>query len=266
MEVALKTVETLLTMVVEKGGVPFDRIGLLELPGLINKTLSSNSKPLSKRYLYDTVFLSIQKAQKTASTYIQLERASLNTLSEYLGYKNIDEFRTIINPRMPQQAFALEGNWYSIVRCNSGLPYVMISPVKITASEEETQIILRGPHRFFKGKLSWLAGCISSVLTAEDGKMQHLVFRVGLSKKPKLLQGVFSGVSTSGVPIAGKGLLFRSYEKDFEGMNNYKLKIRENMDHSPTNIPGKLLHYFQNYNQTYLKIGDTSTFDIGDLY
>ena len=266
MEIEINLIEKALKKSAEKGQLTYDRFGLEKLRDKINEELPDDFKQLGKRYLYDTVFLAIQNGKKKESRKVSLNRSCLDSIVYYLGYKDIDHYRQAQVPMISKEIFPIEGNWYSVVRCNSGLPQLLLSPVRIMANNNNVPTIeLRGPHRHYSGNINWAGGCINSLLTSNDNiKSIHLCFKIGLSKKPKIILGVFSGISSGGDPIAGKEILMKS-EEEFSAMQNYIIPLSDEPSAKYSWIPKPIFKYFEDYNKCYFKIGHASTFDLNDL-
>ena len=262
MNIPVEIVELILKKAVKKAHQSYDRIGLLELAEIINKQLPKQYKQLSSRYLYETPYLSIKKAKNKGLQAIQIEEASLNSVAYFLGYDDVSAFRLSHFPSIPNEVYALEGNWWSIVRCNSGRPDILVSPVRIKLVNDKAILELRGPHRTYKGGIRWIGGSISSWIGSEDGvKVLHLAFQVGVARYPKTILGVFSSVSSSGHPIAGKEILMRS-QQDYKEMINYKFDISEELAKEQPRIPAPIIHYFSDFDKCYFKITEAGTFDL----
>lgn len=265
MKISVDIVETLFRNCIKKTGKTPDRIGLIEVSEIINASLPDRNKQIGKRYLYDTIFLGIQQARERGEEMLNLDRSVLDSLASFLGINDLDEYRKIHQPLIPITAQAIEGNWYSIVRCNSGKPRVLVSPVKIEVNHNFTLFELRGPHRSYQGKIRWTAGSFDCFITSKDDvKAIHLAFRLGVAKWPKVLSGVFSSISSSGIPVAGKEILLRS-EKPYSEMTNHKISLTDNAKAEDSFIRAEILEFFSDFNSSYIKINDTSTFDLDDL-
>ncbi|MBX2875871.1 MAG: hypothetical protein KTR30_27370 [Saprospiraceae bacterium] len=260
MEIALDIANTLLELAVKKGDRNLDRFGIIELSSLVNEKLPTGYRPLGQRYLYDTLYLNIQQAQKNKRSTIPVDRSCMDSLAFFVGFQSLEDFIQYESPQLPPSASSILGNWYSIVRCNSGLPDLLLSPVQISLEKNQVaHFQLKGPHRLYGGKVKWIGSSISCFLESNDkAKTLHLAFMLGVAKKPKVLIGVFSGVSTSGLPIAGKELLLRSDEA-FEDLQNQRIPIQEGL------LPDSILNYFKHYDSCYFKVQEASTFDFLDL-
>ncbi len=260
MEIDLDIANTLLELAVKQGNRNGDRFGIIELSTLVNEKLPTAYRPLGQRYLYDTLYLNIQQAKKNKRSTIAVDRSCMDSLAFYVGFQSLEDFIQHENPQLPQTASSILGNWYSIVRCNSGLPDLLLSPVRIYLGENKVaQMQLKGPHRSYQGKIKWIGSSISCFLESDDkAKALHLSFMLGVAKAPRVLIGVFSGVSTSGFPIAGKELLLRK-EETFEELHNRRIPIKEG------SLPASILAYFEKYDSCYFKVREVSTFDFRDL-
>lgn len=260
MEIDLDIANTLLGLAVKKGNRTWDRFGIMELSALVNEKLPAAYRPLGQRYLYDTLYLNIQQAKKNQRSTIPVDRSCMDSLSFFVGFQSLDDFIQHESPQLPLSVSSILGSWYSIVRCNSGLPDLLLSPVHIRLGENKiVQFLLKGPHRNYQGNVKWIGSSFSCFLESDDkAKALHLAFMLGVAKSPSILIGVFSGVSTSGFPIAGRELLLRTNEA-LEDLKNQRIPIKEGT------LPQSILTYFKNYNDCYFKVREASTFDFLDL-
>lgn len=237
---------------------------LLEMAEAINEKLPDGARRLGPRYVYDTLFLGIQRIKKAGETTLPLERAALNSIAIYLGYEGIEELISRYHPLVDPVLMAIKGNWYSIVRCNSGLERLLISPVQVTFKNQTGIIELKGPHRQYIGEMKWVAGSFSAHLTSTDGiKSIYLAFRVGVTKNPQILKGVFASISTGGTPIAGRELLWRS-DKLFTEMDNHIVELYKKSN-PPIQLPISVQHYFSDFSKNYIRIDQASGFNTDDL-
>lgn len=266
MEIPRTVVETILREVVKRAQKTFDRFGLYQLPKAINEVLPPDYKPIGPRYIYDSIYLSLERAKKLDEATVRLDQSCLDSMAYFIGFQNIESFKLAQLPAHSSKNSVLEGTWYSCVRSNSGLPNVLISPVEIRAVEDHKTILkLKGPHRVYQGEIRWTGSSMSCLAVSEDKtKTLHLAFKVGVSKHPKLLIGVFSGVSSAGDPIAGKEILYKS-DLDFIQMKNFKVPIAAPENLMPYGIPGSIVTFFSDFDKNYFKISGISTFDLNDI-
>ncbi len=267
MELPTDIVELALQQATQKAGSTYDRFGLTQLPSAINSKLSSAYRAIGERYVYDTIFLTIEKAKRNKDQYVRLDQSCLDSVAYYIGFKSIEEFRLSQSPNILEAMLPIEGNWYSCVRASSGRPHILLSPVQIRVSENKRATMeLRGPHRTYQGPIKCIAGSISSLIVSDDGtKELHLVFKVGVARYPEVLVGLFSGVSSAGEPIAGKEVLFKSDEL-FDEMKNAKIPIQTVAGEPAPIIPRSIITYLADFEKSYFKVTDPSTFDVDDLY
>lgn len=224
--------------------------------------LKETGEEISQRYLYENLWTRAQRALQEGEPHLRVLRERLDLIARLLKHRNFLDFST-------QQAYlrldsplkTCLGNWYSYVRCNSGADIVLRSPVAIYSKEGQIYMDLHGPDRVFSGQLHFMATCIHSLLTSGD-KSIHLIFKLGLSQNPQVLQGVFSGVSTSESPIAGREILVRQPESELSALTNKKLYLD---DPEETELHPNIKHYFQHYPGNYIKINKVGTFGLDDL-
>ncbi|MEM1319621.1 MAG: hypothetical protein AAGG75_05155 [Bacteroidota bacterium] len=267
MKISVESLEHLLEEVIKKANTNRERINLIELSEKINTVLPRDYKPLGNRYIYETIDRTIKKAKKEKKSSVRIGDASLHSLAYYIGFRDVEEFLSNRYPRLRTEAFAIEGNWYSIVRYISDLPVLLVSPVQVIIDGDVVRMKLYGKHRIYEGEINWIAGSISCFLSTTDKvKSLHLAFKLGVIKKPKLLKGVFSGVSSSGNPIAGREILWRPDEDiEFEAMSNFKVDTEESLKIDDPRIPKPIITYFSNSKDSYLKISEAGTFDVYGL-
>lgn len=218
--------------------------------------------PFKEDYLYKRVYFEVRKMKK-ATDEVRLNANYIEHIAKYLDYSNYDQFK-----KMQHQTFYADlekclGGWYSYVRCNSGQEYVLISPVRIFKEGREIFLFLKGKERAFTGRLKLEGNCIYCLLESKQDKNLHLVFKYGFASTPNVLQGVFSGMSTAGDPIAGREVLIRQKVK-YNVLENHRRSIDEmiNSRLEEENIIGM---YFKDPLQNILKGGSASTFDLSDL-
>lgn len=250
----------LLKLVADKAKVgKLDYPSCIRITELINEAIDSR---IGEKYLY-RLHLSATKAAEAKTGISPKPREScINLLAEYAGYKGYEDFLAVSAEEF-EELNTYVGNWYSYVRCVSGAEEVLISPVRIYSQNGKMWIELKGPEKIFKGELQMKADCLICLLKADKGKEIHLVFKAGISMKPSVLQGVFSGISTAGDPIAGREVLVRQ-EEDFTRLQNKRLPISKL---KASDDPGEksIGEYFGEYFRNSVKAGYSSTFGISDL-
>lgn len=218
--------------------------------------------PFNEEYLYKQIY---QKAQKEKpDETVGLNPGKVEYIARFAGFTNFNHFAEYLKQPLPTFLDNCEGNWYSYVRCNSGQPYLLKSPVRIARIDTGLIIELQGKARRFKGKIKYEGQCMYCLLESGEDKNLHLVFKFGSSRDPQVLQGVFSGMSSDGDPIAGREVLVRENELRLRDMKNERLPIH---DFLKSKDPGKraLGTYFREKENNTLKIQRSSTFSFDDL-
>lgn len=214
-------------------------------------------------YMYKKMFLRSRNAEPPQES-LRLKDEYLEIIAEYLGYKNYLQFLGMHEHKFPVALESCEGVWYSYVRCNSGDPEVYVSPVHIYQKTKQIFVEMRGYTRKFKGELKMEGNCLFCLLESGQDKNIHLVLKIGLAKKPNVLQGVFSGLSSGGDPIAGREVFVRQHGTEFDKLKHKKLKISEliNSKDEEEKVIGE---YFSDKQLNILKGGQASTFELNDL-
>ena len=219
--------------------------------------------PFAEEYLYKKVFLKVKNADEELTGHINLNDQNIEAIAEFLGYEGYTEFiEEQLFPAHPAMENFI-GSWYSYVRCNSGSPDVLVSPVEIFREKKDVRMRLHGPTRVFTGELEFEENCLYCLLKSGKGKNIYLVFKAGLSQQPNVLQGVFSGLSSGGDPIAGREVLVRQHA-EFSELKNKKLSIAA-MLNSENDEERLIARYFSKQEKNILRGGKASTFELTDL-
>lgn len=229
----------------------------------IKKSLPESPPFNSGDYLYRKLFRRAKLAEKKRTPFIRLNAQNIETIARFLGYQGYKQFLKMEHPDKDPVMASCAGTWYSYVRCNSGNPDILVSPVEISTKGKEVVMKLKGPGRIFHGQMSRKGNCLYCNLDGGNEKKLNLIFKLGSVKHPDVLQGVFSGVSSGGDPIAGREVLIRK-EIKFELMKNQKIDMTKEPEERDDEM--KLLYtYFGRKENTILKGGRSSTFTLSDL-
>jgi hypothetical protein len=104
---------------------------------------------------------------------------------------------------------------------------------------------------------------LHSHLQSGQNKNIHIVLKAGHSTEPQVLQGVFSGVSTAGDPIAGREIFIRQ-KLSYDKLTTERASIKDLIGSKSreSELIGK---YFKNKEYNILKGGAASTFGLDDL-
>jgi len=254
-EVKIATLQKMLDLITEKEGQPLDRYGL--------KVSADNITGLSPYYLYRTIYKGIEEAKKNKNETLILQPVHLDKIARYLGYKNTPDLLDKLSPAVNPLLQSCEGNYYCYLRRNSEDAYILQSPVKIEKAQGEMIFTLQGPVRRYSGAISMGNGCLFVLILHEDGKQFHHIYQLGQHKKPQVLQGIFSGVSTIFAPIGGRTVLIRS-DKEYDSLENKEIEL-STFANSKDLKERRLAEYFEYYNENNLNIKRVNTFRIDDL-
>lgn len=219
---------------------------------------------ISKRYLYENVFKQVERAIEKGEENVRLNMAYLNKIAAYLSYKDYYQFVYAFGSTLNARLKECLGNWYSYVRCNSGLDQVLVSPVRIFEEDYKAMLELKGPRRSFRGEARIKGGCLLCLLEAGEEKELHLSFKMGVARHPRVLKGTFSGISTGGDPVAGREILVREESLKFEDMKNRKVSL-EQARQNPGMLDPRIAHFFKDYEGNYIKVSLVGVFDLDDL-
>ncbi|TRX59136.1 hypothetical protein FNH22_11475 [Fulvivirga sp. M361] len=252
LEAPIEQLQRMLVELCKKLKVDLDKGGFM--------TMSSKITGVSHRYFRDNMHGKMVAAKKRGDAFINLSLEKLNEISRYLGYDSFVAFQDSfkLNPYLAY----FEGSYYSFIRKNSRSKEVIQSPVKIEKKGPGMRLTLKGEDREFEGDIELKEGCITCLIKSVDESFYH-VYKVGKTVKPKVIQGIFSGVSSALDPIGGRCVLVRQ-ESDFETLANSKIvlnkvPVAENSYHQP------LWRYFKKNQENNLKIKTPVGFDLDDL-
>jgi hypothetical protein len=179
---------------------------------------------IRKAYLYDNISRKKKEARARGEEEIDLQISKLDLIAKYIGYSSYRQFTEQIDTPLDPVLLSCVGNYYSYVRRNDKQGVVLQSPVQINEAEGKVWFELKGPSWMYKGEVRLVHGCLFILMESEGGKIIHHIYKIGVRKKPRVLQGIFSGVSTTFDPIGGRAVLIRSEDK-LNKMNNAALTI-----------------------------------------
>ncbi|MDV3307422.1 MAG: hypothetical protein LOY03_01215 [Cyclobacteriaceae bacterium] len=253
MELTIQQVDRLLREVSQKSGYKLEYASFEYIAEAIGQGMT-------KKYLYENLYLRVRDA-KVKSAKIRLQENRLNVIAAYLGYNNIRDFREGKRGEDPVLS-GLLGNYYCYVRRNSKDTVVFRSPVRISKSRGEYVFELRGPRWTYRGVVMSSDGSVFVLMRSESGKQIHHVYRIGKAQHPKVLQGIFSGVSTTFEPIGGRVVL-AAVDQPFEKLENKEL-TPDDLKKDKT-LGARLARYFGKYEENNLRINPPMGFNEGDL-
>jgi hypothetical protein len=253
MKVHVLTLQKLLAALSQKTGKTLDYAGL--------KDMSETIGDLGSDYLYKKILQEIKS--KGDDELHGIGAFQLTRILNFLGFNSLQSFEDSLNNPLNDQLQSLAGNYYSYVRANHVQGVVLRSPVRIYREESKMILELKGKDQLYHGTITEKEGCLFILMTSGEGKSFHHVYKIGSRKFPKVLQGVFSGVSTAFDPIGGRTVLIRQ-EASFDTLTNRKEKA-EVMIKSADVEETRVGSYFQNYYNNNLSPSKSSDFGYDDL-
>lgn len=260
-----KYIVQLLEFLAQKEGQSTDRYGFLKVSEAVCKHYaqktgaSPDNEIVSQRYLYD--LYRKEKEKLKAGVEVSSPRTNLiDMLADYAGYPTFVQYEKAQEKSLSNVLAACIGNWWSYVRANAG-EALFKAPVKIYMDAQRNRLMMemRSKERLFVGEVSEESSCLTAQLESGSGKKLALVFKLGNSLAIEVLQGVFSGISSAGDPIAGRELLVREPNIPYDAMQWEQLPLND------SNSDARILHYFEDYGVNCMKIKGVSSFRMGDL-
>ncbi|MGC1240700.1 MAG: hypothetical protein WA874_03885 [Chryseosolibacter sp.] len=253
MKIKVRHLQRLLFLLSEKSKEPLDRAGL--------RNIASEIGGIGEDYLYKKIFYEIRDLNNDDD--LSLRDAQLNSVARYLGFKNMMALIASLEMPANDQLQSLVGNYYVFVRQNSSKGLIFQSPVEILESEGQFVLRLKGPLWTYEGELQIKHGCLFVLLASPEAKSFYHIYKVGTSRSPKVIQGIFSGVSTAFDPIGGRSVLIR-VNQPYSTLQNQSF-TREELLGSPVLSNQKLAVYFKDYSKNNLSINKVVSFEIEDL-
>lgn len=252
MKIKVRHLQRLLSLLSEKTREPLDRAGL--------RNMAAQIGGISEDYLYKKIFYEIRDL--TMEDELSLRDAQLNSVAKFLGYKSIIAAVAAADNPADEQLQSLVGNYYVYVRQNSIKGLVFQSPVEIKQAEGSFVLRLKGPSWTYEGEMKIRHGCLFVLLVSPEYKSFYHIYKIGTRRDPKVIQGIFSGVSTAFDPIGGRSVLIKVKEP-FSALRNQAYSATELSDSLPE---GSILaDYFRDYSKNNLSINKVVSFGLEDL-
>jgi len=253
MKIKVRHLHRVLLLLSEKTREPLDRAGL--------RNMASEIGGISEDYLYKKIFYEIRDLDQEES--LSLRDAQLNSVARYLGHRNMPALVTALDAPTDEQLQSLVGNYYIFVRQNSTRGLIFRSPVEITESEGKVILRLKGPSWTYEGDLKIKHGCLFVLLASPEYKSFYHIYKIGTRRDPRVIQGIFSGVSTAFDPIGGRAVLLK-VNAPFSTLENQSF-TRQALGDSPLPENHAIARYFNDYAQNNLSINKVVSFEIEDL-
>lgn len=252
MKIKVRHLHRLLWLLSEKTGEPLDRAGL--------RNMAIAIRGISEDYLYKKIFYEIRDLKPEAE--LSLRDAQLNSVARYLGYKNILTIVAAFDEPVDDQLQSLVGTYYIYVRQNSTKGLIFQSPVEIKNCDGKHILRLMGPAWTYEGDLKIKHGCLFVLLASAENKSFYHIYKIGTRREPKVIQGIFSGVSTAFDPIGGRAVLIKK-DLPLSQMTNQAFTQEELRQSFPGGAA--LASYFSAYGKNNLRINKVVSFGLEDL-
>lgn len=253
MKIKVRHLRRMLFLLSEKTREPLDRAGL--------RNMAAEIGGIGDDYLYKKIFYEIRNLDEEHD--LSLRDAQLNSVARFLGYKNILALLAAFETPADEQLTSLVGTYYIYIRQNSGKGLVFQSPVEVRQSEGKFFLKLTGPSWTYEGELAIRHGCLFVLLVSAEHKSFYHIYKIGTRREPKVIQGIFSGVSTAFDPIGGRSVLIR-VDKPFETLKNQAFTAEELAESDRPEVK-TLATYFRDYSKNNLSINKVVSFGLDDL-
>lgn len=254
MAASIPHLDRLLEQLAAKTKYPLDIKGLYQI---------SLEVGLKEKYLYEYILRKKEKARREGRATISVHSAKLDTAAQYLGFKTYQAFVDAISKPVDPILQSLIGNYYSYVRRNDDQGYILRSPVRMYEDQGKVLWELKGPMRSYKGEVKLRHGCLFILMEEEIGKQIHHVYKIGTRQRPDVLQGIFSGVSTTFDPIGGRTVLVRS-DAAFDNLHNKEASVKE-LSKSDVALERGISNYLKDFASNNLRIDWVVKFGEADL-
>lgn len=253
MKIKVRHLHRLLFLLSEKTREPLDRAGL--------RNMAAEIGGIGEDYLYKKIFFEIRNMDDEDG--LSLRDAQLNSIAQFLGYRNITSVIATFEMPANDQLQSLVGNYYLYIRQNSNKGLVFQSPAEIKAFEQKFALRLKGPTWTYEGNLDIKHGCLFVLLESPEHKSFYHIYKIGTRRNPQVIQGIFSGVSTAFDPIGGRAVLMK-VDKDFSELTNQAFSI-DVLSRSQKPWEKTLATYFREYAKNNLSINKVISFGLEDL-
>lgn len=273
-------VQHLLMLALKQASLAANTDDFTELTRQIHTQLGKPNM-LGEKYLYRTFK---QTQDQDQLVFHQYQRVKIDLIARFAGFDSSDHFLSHLEKdattavekhqggisQAPdfsaQDLNHLCGTYRNYVRENSGLPKILSSPVEIyPGTDGQHYMRLKGTQREYRGRLVLRNNCLCCLLTDEKAtKELHLVFLLGQYRSPNLLIGLFSGVASHGIPIAGREILKKEKHAVYEEMNVQEFTWQKQDAHCP-GLPEEIFNYLKDFKRVYFKVMQAGGDDLGNL-
>jgi hypothetical protein len=252
MKIKVKYLYRLLDELASKHNVINEKKGLEDIADHIG---------ITREYIYKKIANPISRMRQHES--LGLRDGIIKKILKDIGFDHIGAFCDFVDSPVSEQALSLVGSYYSYVRRNTKEGALLRSPVLIFKKDNKIHFLLNGDRTEYSGIVDLHHGVLSLSIQNEEGKFFNHVYKIGSISHPKVLQGVFSGVTSTFDPIGGRVVLEHRNEK-FADLKTGLIDISD-LKRSASKNEKLLALYFAKYEDNNLQVKKSTSFNLSDL-
>lgn len=252
MKIKVKYLHRLIDELVRKHNVINEKKGLEDIADKIGITTT---------YIYKKIANPVDKLKQNDS--IGLRDGIVKKLLKDIGFETIRSFCEFVDSPVSRQASSLIGVYYCYVRRNTNESMLLRSPVHIFEKDKKICLLLKGGRTEYFGTVKVAHGILTIFIENKEGKFFNHVYRIGNMESPNVLQGIFSGVTSTLDPIGGRVVLERRKEK-FTDLKTASIDINDEKQNA-SKSEKVLGRYFAKYSDNNLRVKKSTSFDLSDL-
>lgn len=212
------------------------------------------------RYIEDAK----QESAKNQGKPVKFIPHRAEIIAKLIGFDSFDAFKNQFFTPISNQLKELCGIYYSVVRHNSE-PVLLCSKVEIKLEDGKLTCAVYSLNRIFTGEIIELGDNIYIHLISDDKrKAIQWIYKIGASLSPKMLKGVYAGISSGNDPIAGRVILVR-WQDDKPFPFEKGLQVDASGRDKPDFVWDEVISYFSDYSKNVIKIVGVSSFGRSDL-
>jgi len=217
---------------------------------------------MDRKYLQSRLYKPACDLVLSGGGKIGLNIRYIDKIARFIGYKSFMSFMNGEDLNAKSQMIKLCGQWYCYTRTNTHQSELIQSPVRIFEKKDEIFYELKGYENVYCGKLSYESMCLFAQFKSKTtGQQFQHVYKIGLRKTPQVVQGIFSGVSSSFDPIGGRAVLIRQFIP-YKQLFNLRIAV-EKLPYSKKLEQRRLGEYFAG--DSNIIASNAVTFDLNDL-
>jgi hypothetical protein len=254
MKIKVKYLHLLLGALISKHDETYEKKAL--------ERIGAEIEGIGEQYLYKKIDQPISAMGPAEE--LGLRDSKLIALVRHLGYESVKAFINEMDNPYSTQLKSCTGTYYTYLRKNTQEGFLLRSPVRIFAKNNKVWMELRGKRLNYLGEMKLQNGYLSVLLQNKNGKQFYHGYKIGAMEEPQVLQGIFSGVTSTFDPIGGRVVLVRVEGQEFDELKIGELKISA-MKRSDDTGEVALAEYLEDIARNNLSINKTTSFGFGDL-